>query len=399
MISNLRKELKSVVSESEARHVLVNQLVEQSLAQQDQWNKEKADLIASWGVDPDSVHELGKLDVSDIALLKNGGENVQFPGKPPHEDRPSPQIETSGVVVGTSSSNPHSIEYLKSQVSYLEGELAASNKQCSVFLLEIEKCREQLEVANNRIKYYSNLQDTVASISEEAKSVKSRSEQAAHELCTVRTERDVLLSRLKDAEVEIQDASNEVVVSNAVHQSLWTRVKELEADTRSISREWDIKLEESMAATKVALEELSRSRSECDALNVTIASHEKEISQLTQLVREKTEEQGADNKRAYAEEILVAGDAIVKLQELKKEHAEKLTEIASLNSEVEALEEIKNYLEADNEAVHLVVVDKVFIFRVVGNYLDAKTTLSGHCTEKYGRAVWTVGDGKGNIRR
>ena len=65
-----------------------------------------------------------------------------------------------------------------------------------------------------------------------------------------------------DAEVEINDAAQEVMTTNTVHQSLWARVKELEADIRSMSREWDIKLEESEAVNKFLADDLKRSRLE-----------------------------------------------------------------------------------------------------------------------------------------
>lgn len=344
--------MKSVKSESEARHDLVNQLVEQSLAQQEQWIKEKNDLVSSWGVDPATVEALGGLDVSEIAnSLDSIVERIS-----PNTTLEAPR---EGQLAGKDSDQGKPPSDVQGQMAYLESALAASNKQCSVFLLELEKCRAELEEANTRIGCYSSLHEAVASISEEATVVKSRSEMAVQELFNVRTERDSLLSRLNDAEIEINDASREVITTNTVHQSLWTRVKELEADIRTMSREWDVKLEESEAANKSLAEELTAAHEKCAGLHRTIVSHATEITQLTSKIADQAKAHSDQLQRVRADGVFAETEATVQIENLKSSRNDCLDKIAMLESSVEELEEIKNYLEADNESVHLSVVDKV----------------------------------------
>lgn len=338
-------ELNGVISESEARHDLVNQLVEQSLAQQEQWNKEKSDLISSWGVDTETFKNLDALETSDIAISLVKSPNV------------------SPLRFNPTEATSHT--YSEEQVRNLENALAASNKQCSVFLLELEKCRFELSDANSRISYYAKLQEAVSSISEEAIVVKSRSEQAVQELYSVRTERDALLSRLHDAEVEIDEATQEVLTTNTVHQSLWARVKELEADIRSMSREWVIKLEESEAANKILAEDLMRSRSECESLKKTINADAVEIASLTKIAARVENDHDASVKRAHVADLIAESGAIIKLEELQKVHSSCIEKLQHLSDSVDELEEIKLYLESDNEAMHLSVIDKVGIFNMV----------------------------------
>lgn len=339
------------MSESEARHALVNQLVEQSLAQQEQWNKQKCDLITSLGENLKHNHRLD--------FPKTSESNIHIPHVPERSHKFFLMKSDETGLCDEIEIESASTDNMQVKINYLEKALAASNKQCSVFLLEIEKCRSELEKANSRISYYSKLQDAVASISEEACVVKSRSEIAVQELQTARTERDALLNRLHDAEVEINDAAHDVVTSNTVHQSLWVRVKELEADIRSLSRDWSIKLEESNAANMSLVEDLSIARSECVALNSTISYQVSEIMKLTEKVVMLEAGLHATSTRASAEETLSRSTAMLQLEELKKDHSIVLETNCRLSKTVDELEEIKDYLESDNETVHLLVVDKV----------------------------------------
>jgi chromosome segregation ATPase len=336
--------MKIVKSESEARRRLIDQLVEQSLAQQEQWDKEKEDLFSSL----------------------QGTAKTLF------------QSKVNGPVIDIVEDNiSGKIQILETRNEFLESSLVGANTQCSVILCELEKCRDELKSANDRISYYAKLHGTLANISNEAIALKIQAESAAEELYSVRTERDALHSRLRGAETEIEDVTNEAIATNAIQMGLRNRIKELEAETRSLTREWAIKLEESNAETTSAREALILSNKELVKLQDRLGTYGDDIDSLTGLnnhLKLKYEEdvcqlqaklqlseanallfkEAADNELQGEVLLLVqqVNDLNSKINELSTENKDMRTSIAEL-------EEIKCYLENDNELARLEIIDKV----------------------------------------
>lgn len=361
-------ELRATQSDSDARRRLIDQLVDQSLAQQDQWEKEKQELISNLSADKNLLSQDDSLLDAGTSLADRLDTN-QSPTIVKYSDQADLKNENMRGKIDHSN-----------QIHYLESSLEASNKQCSVLLVELEQCKVNLAAATEQNEYFARIHESMNSLSGQALAIKAQTEYAVNELYSVRIERDALQSKVVDFNTEISDINSDVSSLNDMLESARLRISELESDKRAMSRHLEIKLEEYSADRQVLLEDVRQLTATGALLRDTVAKHEAEIELLTDSNVAMMHDHNAELKRTAAQTVLAEGDALLQLHDLKSEHSSSLLELEELHSSlqsskellaeeieknkelqasVEELEEIKSFLESDNDSARLTLIDKV----------------------------------------
>lgn len=336
----MRTDLQNALSESEARRNLVNQLVEQSLTQQEQWESEKSMLSHAWS-DNDRLGSLEFKRIPDTPVVPGTAPRMnaamaseylmRTPLPPSSAQKPTALFTRDDA---ERDSERDKIKYLLSQVSFLESSLSGSNKQCSTLLLELETAKSELASAQLKIDELVQLHDSISSISDKASDLQEHAEQAVKELNCVRSERDKLTSELSRRSVEIEDLSNELRASVEVTESMRAHMEELEAKVVEAEKEMDSErrllnrklavVQEEVSVLKIELNDRERL---VESLRETLQQREEESKRLRNTVKEMTTKNGSEISRLRADIIFSQDDS-------KKREEDVAAEISLLSSKL-----------------------------------------------------------------
>jgi predicted nucleic acid-binding Zn-ribbon protein len=320
---------------------LVNQLVEQSLAQQEHWNAEKSQFSHDWS-DNDKLGSMEFKRIPDTPVVPGTAPRMsasaaseylmRTPLPPSSAQRPTSLFTRDDA---ERESDRDKIKFLLSQVSFLESSLSGSNKQCSTLLLELETAKAELATAQLKIDELVHLHDSISTISSKASDLQDHAEQAVKELNTMRSECDKLNSEILKRNIEIEDLSHELKASFEVNESMRDRIAQLEAKMIQADEEMNSERRSLNRALSVANEEVDVLKIELnekvrllESLQASLKESLGESKRLRGTVDELTSKHGAEISQLRAEIIYARSDSKKQGDDLTDKMSSLLSDLA-----------------------------------------------------------------------